>query len=50
MFREKIRSVFNENTDQFGVLEKVVLKIQIDLEIRKKLDLYLMKIQINFEF
>ena len=33
--KKKIRSAFNENTNQF-------------LELKKKLDLYLMKVQINF--
>ena len=33
--KKKIRSAFNENTNQF-------------LELKKKLDPYLMKVQINF--
>ena len=33
MFREKIRSVFNENKDQFCLEKKKDLKIQINFEI-----------------
>ena len=48
---KKIRSVFNENTDQFYLLKKIrsVFNENTDqFYVLKKSDLYLMKIQINF--
>ena len=48
---KKIRSVFNENINQFCVLKKsdlYLMKIHVSFYVLKKSDLYLMKIYISF--